>query len=142
MVKGIAASSDITAVAGGNMQILAGKGVESSFAQFGHGFSSDQGNDLSRRFGIATGFSGDINIRIAGDLLVLGGANAWSVTPSATSNVGRSVHGAFAAIGHGGYQLDAPSFGDITVYVGNDLDVTAQQRTDAEKFHQLGGLSG
>jgi hypothetical protein len=130
-VKGIAASSDITAVAGGNMQIIAGKGVESSFAQFGHGFSSDQGNDAARRFGIATGFAGDISVRVAGDLLVLGGANAWSVTPAATTDVGRTVHGAFAAIGHGGYQLDAPSFGDITVYVGNDLDVTAQQRTDA-----------
>jgi hypothetical protein len=132
-VNGIAASSNITAIAGGNLSVLAGKGVEASFAQLGHGFNSDQGNDASRRFGVPTGFAGDITVNVGGNVLILGGANAWAEQPSGISdNEGRSVTGAFAAIGHGGYQLDAPSSGNINVYVGNDLDIIAQRRTDPQ----------
>jgi len=132
-VNGLVASSNINVVAGGNMSVLGGKGVEASFAQVGHGFSSDLGDDTSRRLGVPTGFAGDINVGVKGNLLVQGGANAWSEQPSGISdNEGQSVTGAFAAIGHGGYQLGAPSFGDIRVFVGNDLGVIAQRRTDPE----------
>ncbi len=113
------------------MLIRGGKGAESSFAQLGHGYSSDNGDDAARRFGLATGFAGDINVSVTGNLTIKGGDNAWSQTPNALAQgFARSVHGAFGAIGHGGYQLDAPSSGDITVYVGNDLSIRAQERTD------------
>jgi filamentous hemagglutinin family protein len=129
--NGLVASSNITTVAGGNMSILGGKGVEASFAQVGHGFNSDLGDDTSRRFGIPTGFAGDITVGVTGNLFLEAGANAWSQLPSGiANNEGQSVTGAFAAIGHGGYQLDAPSFGDIRVFVGNDLGIVAQRRTD------------
>jgi len=132
-MNGLAASSNITAVAGGSLFVLGGRGVETSFAQLGHGFSSDQGNDASRRRGVPTGFAGDINVSVDGNIVIEGGPNAWSEQPSGISdNEGRTVHGAFAAIGHGGYQLDAPSFGNITVYVGNDLNIIGQRRTDPE----------
>jgi len=130
-VKGLIARSDITATAGRNLSILGGKGTETSFAQLGHGFSSDLGNDAARRLGVPTGFAGDIDVVVGGNLYIEAGANAWSEQPDGlTDGTGRSVHGAFAAIGHGGYQLDAPSFGEITVFVGNDLDLIAQRRTD------------
>ena len=132
-LRGIAASSDIAAAAGGSLYVLGGKGVEASFAQLGHGFSSDQGDDAARRLGVATGFAGDISVSVDGSVFLEGSPNAWSEQPSGTTdNEGRSVHGAFAAIGHGGYQLDAPSFGDILVYVGEDLSILGQRRTDPE----------
>jgi len=131
-VNGIAASSDITATAGRNMSIIAGNGVDASSAQLGHGFRSDNGDDAARRFGIPTGFAGDIDVRVAGDLLIQGGENAWTTIPNSSDNgQAQSTHGNFAAIGHGGYMLDAPSFGDITVYVGGNADIIAQVRTDA-----------
>lgn len=133
-VNGISAFSNITAVAGGSMSLLGGKGTDVSYAQLGHGFASDIGNDASRRQGsvgvVPTGFAGDINVRVAGSLYMEGGANAWSEVPSDIDGRGDSVLGAYAAIGHGGYQLDAPSFGDINVFVGFDLDMIAQRRTD------------
>jgi hypothetical protein len=130
-MNGLAASANVTAVAGGSLYVLGGKGAESSFAQLGHGFSSDQGNDASRRRGVNTGFAGNISVSVDGNVVVEGGSNAWSEEPSGlVDNLARSVHGAFAAIGHGGYQLDAPSLGNITVYVGNDLNVIGQRRTD------------
>ncbi len=132
LVNGIAASSNITLTAG-NLTILGGKGVESSYAQLGHGYASDLGNDLARRFGVPTGFAGDITVAVDGDIYLEAGANAWTELPSGVSkNEGQSVHGAFAAIGHGGYQLDAPSFGEIKVYAGRDVSVIAQRRTDVE----------
>ncbi|MEQ1843499.1 MAG: hypothetical protein ABL994_24085, partial [Verrucomicrobiales bacterium] len=68
---------------------------------------------------------------MAGDLLIQGGSNAWTEVPDGlTENIGQSVHGAFAAIGHGGYMMDAPSLGDISVYVGGDANIIAQVRTD------------
>lgn len=130
-VKGIAASSNISVVAGGSMSVLGGKGVEASYAQVGHGFASDAGNDRTMRRGVHTGFAGNISVSVGSNLVVRGNANAWSEQPSGIGdNEGRSVTGAFGAIGHGGYQLDAPSFGDITVYVGSDLSILAQRRTD------------
>jgi len=130
-MNGLAASANVTAVAGGSLYVLGGKGVDTSFAQLGHGFSSDQGNDASRRRGVNTGFAGDISVSVDGNVVVEGGSNAWAEEPSGlVDNLARSVHGAFAAIGHGGYQLDAPSLGNITVYVGNDLNVIGQRRTD------------
>ena len=138
-VNGIAASSNITAIAGGSMSILGGKGTEASFAQLGHGFASDLGNDASRRIGavitngiVPTGFAGDINVSVAGNLYMEAGTNSWTEVLGIADNLGDSVTGAFAAIGHGGYQLDAPSFGDINVYVGYDLDIIAHRRTDPE----------
>jgi filamentous hemagglutinin family protein len=133
-VNGISASSNITALAGGSMSILGGKGTDASYAQLGHGFASDLGNDFSRRLGpngiVPTGFAGNINVSVAGSIYMEGGANAWSETPSDFDGRGDSVTGAYAAIGHGGYQLDAPSFGDINVFAGYDLDMIAQRRTD------------
>jgi filamentous hemagglutinin family protein len=130
-VNGIAASSSINVRAGRNMSVVGGKGIEASYAQVGHGFASDQGDDFARLQGIPYGFAGNISVSVAGDLLVRSGNNAWTEVPSGLiDGVGRSVTGAFGAIGHGGYQLDAPSFGNIAVYVGRDLAIRAQQRTD------------
>ena len=134
-LNGISAFSNITAIADGNMRVLGGKGTDVSYAQLGHGFASDLGNDASRRLGllggvVPTGFAGDISVHVTGSLYMEGGANAWSETPSDIDGRGDSVTGAYAAIGHGGYQLDAPSFGDINVFVGYDLDMIAQRRTD------------
>ncbi|MCB1237980.1 MAG: hypothetical protein KDM91_23135, partial [Verrucomicrobiae bacterium] len=44
----------------------------------------------------------------------------------------RMVRGAAVVIGNGGHFLDAPTDGDITVFVGGDLTMTAQQRQSAE----------
>lgn len=133
LVNGIAASSNIAVNAAGNLSLLAGRGVEASFAQIGHGFASDAGNDAARRFGQHVGFNGDISVNVLGDLTIVGGPNAWSEVPSGlTDNVGQSVFGAFAAIGNGGYQLDAPATGDISVYVGGSAEVVAQQVDDDE----------
>jgi filamentous hemagglutinin family protein len=130
LIGGIPSSSNITIDAAGNLTVLGGKGTEASFGQIGHGFASAQGGDTSRRLGVSTGFAGDIGVRVGGDALVKGNDNAWSEAPGGQDNLGISVLGAFGAIGHGGYQLDAPSSGNISVYVGRDLNVIAQQRTD------------
>lgn len=129
-VNGIAASSNITASAGRDMKILAGNGTDASSAQLGHGHRSDNGNDFARRFGVPTGFAGDIDVTVGRDLLIQGGEKAWTETAATQAGLAASVHGAFAAIGHGGYMMDAPSFGEISVYVGNNLDIIAQVRTD------------
>lgn len=132
-INGFLASSDISVNAGGDLSVLGGNGIEASFAQIGHGYGSDQGNDAARRLGVPTGFSGDISINVSGSLLVEGGSNAWSETPDALSDeIAASVVGAFAAIGNGGYQIDAPASGDINVYVGANLDILGQRRTDPE----------
>lgn len=131
IVNGVKASSNITVEAGGDVNILAGLGVEASYAQIGHGFASDAGNDASRLLGIPTGFAGDISVYSGGTIRMEGSPNAWTELPSGlTDKEGRSVHGAFAAIGHGGYMLDAPSSGDIFIYAEKDLIMTAQERTD------------
>jgi len=130
LVNGLPASSNIEATAGRDLKVIGGNGSDISFAQLGHGFASDQGNDASRRMGIATGFTGDIRVRTGRDLLVQGGENAWVETAGSISGTGRSVTGAFAVIGNGGFQIDAPSSGDISVFVGRDARVIAQQRTD------------
>lgn len=137
VVNGIAASSNIEVTAGGNISILGGNGTEASYAQVGHGYASNDGQELSRRMGVQTGFTGDIKVTAAGDINIIGGANAWIMEPSSTSGaggslttIGRSVHGAFAAIGHGGYMLDAPAMGDISVYAGGSLNIKGQERTD------------
>ena len=130
-VNGIAASSNITTNAGGDLIVLGGKGVEASFAQIGHGFASDLGDDLTRRLNVPTGFAGDISVHVEGNIVLEAGSNAWSEQPSGIGDdEGRSVTGAFAAIGHGGYQLDAPSFGNISVYSGASTAIIGQRRTD------------
>lgn len=132
-VNGIAASSNITTNAGGDLIVLGGKGVEASFAQIGHGFASDLGDDLTRRLNVPTGFAGDISVHVEGNIVLEAGSNAWSEQPSGIGDdEGRSVTGAFAAIGHGGYQLDAPSFGNISVYSGASTAIIGQRRTDPE----------
>lgn len=140
-VNGIVASSNVTAVAGRDLILLGGMGVEASFAQLGHGYASDIGDDRSARMGqLWYGFAGHISALAGRDMLVEGSPNAWTELPSgATNKEGQSVVGAFAAIGHGGYQLDAPSWGDINVYAGRNLSVIAQQRTD--EFTDLIGTS-
>jgi filamentous hemagglutinin family protein len=130
-MKGLVASANIAAVAGGSLYVLGGKGIASSFGQLGHGFGSNLGDSASRRLGVPTGFAGDISVSVDGDVFVEGGPNAWSQEPGGRSSFSASVHGAFAAIGHGGYQLDAPSFGNIKVHVGDDLSILGQRRTDA-----------
>jgi filamentous hemagglutinin family protein len=130
LVNGLPASSNIDARAGRDLLVLGGNGSDISFAQLGHGFASDQGNDESRRLGLPTGFTGNISARVGRDLLVQGGQKAWIETSGSISGTGRSVVGAFALIGNGGFQIDAPSKGDISVFVGRDARVVAQQRTD------------
>lgn len=130
LVNGVPASSNILAVAGVDLSVIGGNGSDISFAQLGHGFASDIGNDESRRMGVPTGFTGDIDVRVGRDLLVKGGDNAWVQPPDSISGTARSVTGAFALIGNGGYQIDAPSKGDISVFVGRDANIVAQQRTD------------
>ena len=130
-VNGILASSDITVDAGMDLFVLGGNGNEASFAQIGHGFTSDLGNDAARRLNVPTGFTGDIDVRVGNNLLVQAGSNAWTTTPNSSDDeTGVSVSGALAVIGHGGYQLDAPSSGDITVYVGNNAQILGQVRDD------------
>lgn len=139
-VNGILASSNIAINAGGDLEVLAGLGTEASFAQVGHGFASDQGNDAARRLGQATGFNGDISVNVLGDLSVIGGPSAWSGLPDGiTDNSGQSVIGAFAAIGNGGYQLDAPATGDISIYVEGDATIAGQQVADTESTDEVGG---
>jgi len=128
-VNGTAASSDITVVATGSVELLGGKGAVASSAQIGHGFASDFGNDAARRGGVATGFNGDITVTVGADLILLATSNAWYEVAGNTV-LGASTVGGFAAIGNGGYQLDAPSTGNISVYVGGDLSITASQRTE------------
>ena len=130
-VNGIGASSTISVNAGGDLSVLAGQGTENSYAQVGHGFSSDQGNDAARRLNVYTGFNGDIIVNVLGDITLVGSPNAWSETPSGLSDgVPDTISGAYAAIGNGGYLIDAPSSGDISIYAGGDINLTAQQRTD------------
>lgn len=130
-VNGIQASSNIAVSAAGDLDVLGGQGTENSYAQIGHGFSSDQGNDASRRLNVYTGFNGDISVNVLGSINLVGGSNAWSETPSGLSDgVPDTVSGAFAVIGNGGYLIDAPSTGDISIYAGKDINLTAQQRTD------------
>ena len=128
LVNGIAASSNIAVTAARDLTILGGKGTEGSTAQIGHGFGSDLGNDASRRLNVYTGFTGDINVHVGRDLLMESGQQAWAETPSDIDGRGDTIAGAFAAIGNGGYQIDAPANGDITVYVGGDAILNAQQR--------------
>jgi hypothetical protein len=130
MINGVAASSNIQALAGESLFVLGGQGANGSYAQLGHGFASDGGDDAARVLGVPKGFSGNINISVDRDIVVRGGANAWSQQPDSVAGTGRSVTGALAVIGHGGYQLDAPSKGNITVYAGRDVSVLGQVRTD------------
>lgn len=130
-VNGVIASSDIALDAGGDLKVLAGQGTEAMYAQVGHGFASDQGDDFSRRMGVPTGFAGDIDVNVKGGIQLEGGSKAWIEQPSGIGdNEGISVIGAYAAIGHGGFMLDAPSSGDIRVYAGRDINIQAQVRTD------------
>jgi filamentous hemagglutinin family protein len=135
-VNGIAASSDISVTSGRDVIVRGGNGGEASFGQIGHGFASDAGDDFARRSGVATGFTGDISVSAERDIIVKAGDNALIAAPfssAATSLDGaRSVFAAYAAIGNGGYQLDAPAKGDITVYAGRDITIHAQNRTDPE----------
>jgi len=135
-VNGISASSDISVTSGRDVIVRGGNGGEASFGQIGHGFASDAGDDFARRNGVATGFTGDIFVSAAFDVIVKSGDNALIAAPFASANTSldgaRSVFGAFAAIGNGGYQLDAPANGDITVFAGRDISIQAQNRTDPE----------
>ncbi len=131
-VNGIAASSDIDITSGGNMSVLGGKGLQASYAQVGHGFYSSDGDDQVISDGSPAGFSGDIGINVAGNLLVEAGSNNLIRVPNSTNDeVSQSTQANYAAIGHGGYQLDAKSSGDIEIYVGNDFALRAQTFTDA-----------
>lgn len=140
LINGIAASSDITVTAGMDLTLFGGKGVHASHAQIGHGFTSDQGNDRARRNNVATGFNGDITVTVGNDLLLKGSDNAVVGEPSTDPADAVSVAGAYAAIGNGGYQLDAPSSGDITVYVGNNATLQGQVRTEAQFDTTAGGF--
>lgn len=134
LVNGIAADSDIIVTSGGNLEMNAGDdedegGYRGAPVRIGHGATSDRGNDAFR----PAGFSGDIDVFVEGDLVMQGGSNAH------VSDVGEEeihafrVEGQLAQIGHGGYTVDngASLTGNINVYVGNDLTMTAGQRTEA-----------
>ena len=129
-VNGTAASSDILVVAAGALELLGGKGAFASSAQIGHGYASDLGNDPARLGGAFTGFAGDITVNVGTDLTLLATSNAWYEV-AANTILGASTVGGFAAIGNGGYQLDAPASGDISVYVGGSASISGSQRTEA-----------
>lgn len=129
-VNGLTATSNITLEAGGNLEVTGGKGFQDSSAQVGHGFGSRLGNaNAIRRNGAVDGFEGDITVNVAQDIVLKSGDLAWSLAPN-TADIGYSIVGAYAAIGNGGYGVDASSKGDIQIYSGGNLSVTAQQRTE------------
>ena len=131
-VSGVAASADIDVVAGADITVDGGVGKEGTSAQIGHGFSVFLGNsNANRKNGLPDGFAGDISVSAARDLSVTGGDLAFLLEPLATDDQAISIVGAFGAIGHGGFGVDAEANGDINVYVGNNLRVEAQQRTQA-----------
>ncbi|MCB1237805.1 MAG: hypothetical protein KDM91_22255, partial [Verrucomicrobiae bacterium] len=139
-----------------------GAGYEGGHVQIGHGFASDLANDRARLQNVATGFSGDIMVQVGRDLTMiaspntfipgsgadpempeggisraLSGITAQTVMPgtlklAAGETPLRFVRGAAVVIGNGGHFLDSPADGDINVYVGGDLTMTAQQRQGSE----------
>lgn len=128
-VNGSSASSNVSVVAGGDLELYGGMGAFASSAQIGHGYASDLGNDPARFGGVAVGFAGDISVMVGRNLTLLATPNAWYEVGGNTV-LGASTVGGFAAIGNGGYQLDAPSSGDISVYVGGSASITGSQRTE------------
>lgn len=131
-VSGVDASADITVVAGADIEVHGGVGKEGTSAQIGHGFSVFLGNsNNNRKNDVPNGFAGDINVSAGRDLTVTGGDLAFLLEPLLTEDQAISIVGAFGTIGHGGFGVDAQAHGDIQVYVGRDLLVEAQQRTQA-----------
>lgn len=129
-VNGIAADATIEVTAGQNLEITGGKGQTGSSAQVGHGYGTTTGNGNTNRVGnVANGFNGDIKVIVGEDLKVVGGENAWVLQELANAGQAVSVEGAYAAIGNGGFQLDAEANGNVQVYVGGNAEVKAQQRT-------------
>ncbi|MCB1102952.1 MAG: hypothetical protein KDL10_11340, partial [Kiritimatiellae bacterium] len=123
LIHGIAVNSNITVDVGNDMLVRAGEAELGGYAQVGHGFSSDLGNDRSR----PAGFSGNIEVTVGHDLTLEAGSRAWIDTPGGVDVV--QVRNAAAVIGHGGDMLEDELKGDITVFVGNDLNMIAAQRT-------------
>ncbi|MDF1826205.1 MAG: filamentous hemagglutinin N-terminal domain-containing protein [Verrucomicrobiales bacterium] len=127
-VNGIAASSDITLDAATDLNILGGDGYRGSSAQLGHGTSDNDGNSGNiRKDGQPAGFDGDITVNVGRDINLIAGTRPWVLTENAT-DLPISVVGAFAAIGNGGYGVDAGSSGEIQVYAGRDLNLEGQDR--------------
>ncbi|MCB1232778.1 MAG: hypothetical protein KDN19_21215, partial [Verrucomicrobiae bacterium] len=122
LIHGIAADSDITVNVGGDMTMKGGKALRNSYAQVGHGYSSNNGGDPAR----PSGFNGDITVNVGHDLVVEAGHQAIIESPIAGQEI--PIEAAAAIIGHGGHLLDADLSGDISVYVGNDLTLTASNR--------------
>lgn len=129
-VNGITADATIEINAGQNLEITGGKGQVGSSAQVGHGYGTTTGNGNTNDVGgINSGFNGDINVTVGTDLKVTGGENAWVLQELANAGQAVSVEGAYAAIGNGGFQVDAEANGNVQVYVGGNAEVKAQQRT-------------
>ncbi|MCP5540782.1 MAG: hypothetical protein H7A52_11640, partial [Akkermansiaceae bacterium] len=129
LVNGIEGFSNITIDAGGDMEIKGGKGSFGSYAQVGHGFNSDRGNDRA----LPNGFNGDITVNVMGDLTLLANPRAYNETPIIAQY--DFIEGGAAVIGHGGNMLEDQLNGNISVYVGNDLSITASQA------NQQGGIA-
>jgi filamentous hemagglutinin family protein len=125
-LHGIVASSDISIDVAGDMNVRGGNGQFGSYAQVGHGNNSAAGGNESRPFG----FAGSINVGVDGDLTLVAGSRAVIRGPGNTFFAAITEA---ATIGHGGDMIDATMTGNITVDVGNDLEIRAAQRTDAPR---------
>jgi len=132
-INGLTPSSTISVNAGQDVKIQGGNGAHNSLAQFGasgthsqigHGGSSFDGNSLS-----GLGFNGDVNVIAGRDINLRATDNGTVILNAslATPPLFPSAGGA-AIIGNGGIHMDAPATGDIYVYAGNNLGITASQR--------------
>lgn len=130
--KGLVALSDISVEVGNDMVVRGGRGELGSYAQVGHGYTDDVGNSRHR----PSGFAGNIDVVVGNDLTLEAGSQAWIDTPGGVDVV--QVVAAAAVIGHGGDQIEDDMKGDITVSVGNDLNITAAQRTQGAARDSVG----
>jgi len=97
-INSIAADSDITLRAGGDLSVLGGRGGSNSFSQVGHGFVTDLGVDPLNYRGSFVGVSGNILAVTAGDLKMTGGTrpDGSTVIASATTpNIGHALTALF-----------------------------------------------
>lgn len=134
VVHGLDASSNITVTAGNDMSVKGGDAPLGSYAQVGHGYNSSNAAHFSR----PAGYNGDITVTVGNNLDLTAGSLAYVSQDSLSVADIEQVRAAGAIIGHGGDMLEGNVTGDVTVNVGNDLTMTAAQRTQVAQ----GNVSG